>query len=29
MVKLKDIGNFNSVPQIVSDIINGNTSALD
>lgn len=29
MVKLKDIGNFNSVPQIVSDIINGNISALD
>ena len=29
MVKLKDIGNFKSVPQIVGDIINGNTSALD
>ena len=29
MVKLKDIGNFKSVPQIVNDIINGNTSALD
>ncbi|MGT2731471.1 hypothetical protein [Streptococcus oralis] len=29
MVKLKYIGNFKSVPQIVNDIINGNTSALD
>ena len=29
MIKIKDIGNFESVPQIVSDIINGNTSALD
>lgn len=29
MVKLKDIGNFNSVPQIVNDIIKGNTKALD
>lgn len=28
MVKLKYIGNFKSVPQIVNDIINGNTSAL-
>ena len=29
MIELKDIGNFKSVPQIVSDIINGNISALD
>ena len=29
MIKLKDIGNFNSVPQIVNDIIKGNTKALD
>ena len=29
MIKIKDIGNFESVPQIVNDIINGNTSALD
>ena len=29
MGKLKDIGNVKSVPQIVSDIIIGNTSALD
>ena len=29
MIKLKDIGNFESVPQIVSDIIKGNTAALE
>ena len=29
MVKLKDIGNFKSVPQIVGDIIKGNIPALD
>lgn len=29
MITLKDIGSFKSVPQIVNDIINGNTSALD
>jgi len=29
MVKLKDIGNFKSVPQIVGDIIKGKISALD
>ena len=29
MVKLKDIGNFKSVPQIVCDIIKGNIPALD
>ena len=29
MIKLKDIGNFKSVPQIVNDIIKGNTKALD
>jgi len=29
MIRLKDIGSFKSVPQIVNDIINGNTSALD
>jgi len=29
MIKLKDIGSFESVPQIVSDIIQGNTDALD
>ncbi|WP_275690370.1 hypothetical protein [Streptococcus sp. 5905] len=29
MVKLKDIGNFKSVPQIVDDIIKGNIPALD
>ena len=29
MVKLKDIGNFKSVPQIVCDIIKGNIPSLD
>lgn len=29
MIKMKDIGNFQSVPQIVSDIINGNIPALN
>ena len=29
MIKIKDIGNFESVPQIVNDIIKGNTKALD
>lgn len=29
MIKMKDIGNFQSVPQIVSDIINENISALN
>ena len=29
MVKIKDIGDFESVPGIVSDIINGDTLALD
>ena len=29
MVKIKDIGDFESVPEIVSDIINGDTLALD
>ena len=29
MITLKDIGSFKSVPQIVNDIINGNTSTLD
>ena len=29
MIKLKDIGSFESVPQIVSDIIKGNTDALN
>ena len=29
MIKLKDIGNFESVPQLISDIIEGNISALD
>lgn len=29
MITLKDIGSFKSVSQIVNDIINGNTSALD
>lgn len=26
MIKLKDIGNFESVPQLISDIIEGNIS---
>ena len=29
MIKIKDIGKFESVPQIVNDIINGNTKVLD
>lgn len=29
MIKMKDIGNFRSVPQIVSDIINENIPALN
>ena len=29
MIKIKDIGDFESVPQIVNDIIKGNTKALD
>ena len=29
IIKLKDIGEFKSVPQMVIDIINGNTLALD
>lgn len=29
MIKLKDMGEFKSVPQIVSDIISGNLPALD
>lgn len=29
MIKLKDIGDFEAMPQIVIDIINGNLSALD
>ena len=29
MIKIKDIGNFESVPQIVNDIIKGNTKVLD
>jgi ankyrin repeat-containing protein len=29
MITIKDIGDFESVPEIVSDIINGNTLALD
>ena len=29
MIKLKDIGNFESVPQLISDIIEGNISELD
>ena len=29
MITIKDIGDFESVPGIVSDIINGDTLALD
>ena len=29
MVKIKDIGDFESVPAIVNDILQGNTEALD
>lgn len=29
MVKIKDIGDFESVPTIVNDILQGNTEALD
>lgn len=29
MLKMKDLGNFNKVPQIVTDIVEGNTVALD
>ena len=29
MITIKDIGDFESVPEIVSDIINGDTLALD
>ena len=29
MIKLKDVGNFESIPQIVSDVIEGDTTALD
>lgn len=29
MITLKDIGDFRSIPKIVSDIINGNIAALD
>ena len=29
MIKINDIGDFESVPQIVNDIIKGNTKALD
>ena len=29
MITIKDIGDFKSVPEIVSDIINGDTLALD
>ena len=28
-MKLKDIGEFKSVPQVIEDIINENTVALD
>ena len=28
-MKLKDIGEFKSVPQVIEDIINENTAALD
>ena len=29
MIKIKDIGDFESVPAIVNDILQGNTEALD
>ena len=29
MIKLKDIGNFKTIPEILSDIINQNISKLD
>jgi len=29
LIQLKDVGNFKSIPQIASDIINGDTIALD
>lgn len=29
MIKIKDLGNFESIPQIVSDVINGDIAALD
>lgn len=28
MIQIKDVGKFESIPQLASDIINGNISAL-